>query len=340
MVTPAHNSQNNNKCKNKLSIMDVDKIKIADMLLDEFKQYSKIYIYDIENLTAELITKLKQEKKLSIKQISKKVGMSERTVYNYNKGTKPISVKNLAILLEMSSIQLVQTNLYKRDFWLIGCDSGSRNRICKLPLNISSDLMYLVGYLFGDGCLYSDKKTILFVDEYKEQIIKIQKILCDLFSVNSTIYKGDGKWNLAIYSKAVCLFFNKIFGMPFGEKKDRLHIPTQVGKLSDELKLCFISGLFDADAGTLRVEEYGGIPNWFRNSPNIEFVQTSQHFVEETKILCSQQKIVVTGPYFNKANGGFRLFINGKQRLKSCNLCGLFNHPIKKQRLETICNLL
>lgn len=317
-----------------------NKSELAELLLNMFKYEPKIYIYQIEHITQRIILNLKKEKSLKYKEIAKKLKVSVRTIYHYKNKTRPISIKNLFRLISLLGKDIKEFNFIEKDYLLISSDSGSKKRISKLPLVITPDLLYITGYLFGDGCLHSKKWTISFVDEYKEHIEKIDKIIKNIFEINTTTIPKQGKCEFEIYSKVLCIFFNKIFDMPIGTKKGKLHTPKILDPLNNDYKLSFLSGLFDADAGTLRIEEYPSIPKWFLKSPNIEFVQTDYEFVREIKNLCKNLDLCTSGPYFNKANGGHRLFLNGRETLNKCQKINLFRHPIKQKRLSLICEQL
>jgi len=315
-----------------------DKVEIVKLLLNVFKSDSSIYIYGWEKVTQDLMHKLRHTCDYSCEEIAKELGISLRLVYHYQTGTRPISVKNLCKLTELSSSIISDFDLPSDSHLLVSSGSGSRKRIARLPLTMSSDLFYVAGYLFGDGCLYLKKWTISFVDEYEEHLLNMKRIIESIFSVRSRIVRGDRKWELIIYSKSIILFFNALFGMPFGVKKNKLHIPGVLFSQTSDSKLSFISGLFDADAGILRVEEYAQIPDWFLSSPCIEFVQADRNFVCEIKEFCLNMGLPITGPYFNPANNGYRLFLSGRTALQKCNLLPLFRHPMKTLRLAAICD--
>ncbi len=317
-----------------------NKSEILELLFNTFKTESKIYIYQIEPITQSIIFSLKNEKSLKCKEIAEKLNVSLRTIYHYQNKTRPISTKNLFTLINLLDKNINQFNLTEKDHLFIASDSGSKKRISKIPLIITPDLLYITGYLFGDGCLHTKNWTISFVDEYREQIEKIDELIKNIFKVNTKIIPKKGKCEFEIYSKALFKFFNKIFDMPIGTKKGQLHIPKILDTLPNEYKLSFLSGLFDADAGTLRIEEYSSIPKWFLKSPNIEFVQADCEFVCEVKNLCKSLDLYTVGPYFNRTNGGHRLFFNGRNSLNKCQKINFFRHPIKQKRLALICEQL
>lgn len=336
-VTPAKRYKNIFKILNKELPMKPSKKELTHLLLNTFKTDSEIYIYTIENIIKNILSKLKNEKKLNFKTIANKLGVSQRLIYHYQKGTRPISIKNLFILLDLLDETTEKLDFSKRNCLILASSSGSRNKLCKIPLQFSSDLFYVAGYLFGDGCLHTNKWTLSFVDEYKNHIEKISNLIKHIFEINTTITIEKGKTELATYSKVLFIFFKTIFEMPVGVKKNQLHIPTILGKFPKRNQLAFLSGLFDADAGTLRIEEYLSIPKWFLKSPNIEFVQADCNFVYEIKELCTKLGLKPTGPYFNPANKGYRLFLCGRNTLQQCKNISLFRHPIKQKRLSLIC---
>ena len=315
--------------------------EFRSLLFNYLREKSNVYLYGLDSLVKCLVGKVKEDRSETTFKIAKLAKICPRSMYYYLDGGRPIPIKDFFVLVDLAKLDLLAIiDLLQLPFLKMSCGSGSRNRLIKIPLRVSPDLLYITGYLFGDGCLHSKKWSISFVDEYLEQISKVDKIFSTVFSANGTIIEYQGKAELRIYSKALILLFSGVFEMPRGKKKKTLHLPKIWQKLPRAHKLAFLQGLFDADAGLCRIEEYKEIPNWVLKKPNIEFVQSNEEFVCQIKLLCEYFDMGAVGPYFNKRNGGYRLMINGKERLKKCKSLPLFRHPIKKRRLSALIDIL
>ncbi len=326
----------------------VDRGELAELLNRRFmfscfnslKGKSDIYLYDLKDLVKLFITRIKEEENISTFKVAELADIPSRSLYYYLDGKRPIPIRDFFVLMDLAKLNLFNTiALFEHSFLKISCGSGSRNRIVKVPLKVDPDLLYVIGYLFGDGCLHSKKWIISFVDEYREHILQVNEIFSKLFSANGKIIESQGKTEVKIYSKALILIFNKVFEMPRGKKKGKLCLPKIWQSLSRAHKLAFLQGLFDADAGLCRIETYEKIPEWAIKKPSIEFVQSDRKLVSQMKTLCEYFGIRASGPYFNKRNGGYRL-INGKKPLEKCEVLPLFRHPVKKMRLSLLLNAL
>ena len=303
--------------------------------LEAFKNETKIYIYGIWPLV-QLISK-----NIPTKKLSDTLKISCRTAIHYKTGSRPISINSFLKLIVLSDYSKEEIfSLFVNHFSAVGCDSGFRNKKIFIPLQISTELIYICGYLYGDGWLSSKDYSIKFVDEYKEQIFIIQKYIKRLFGYSAAIYYHKNKTELAVYSKVIYIFFNKIFEMPIGVKHGSLNIPNVLQKLPRQFKMEFIRGVLDADGGICRIEDYNEIPKWFLHYPQIELSQKSMNFLNGFKNLLIECGFKVLGPYYNKNNKCYKLVIGGKNQIINCCNSTVFNHPIKKQRLNKLTNAL
>jgi len=302
---------------------------LIPLILESFKDEDEIYIYELDSIIKSLV------KKFQIRELANYLNVSYRTANHYKKGTRPVSMKGLYQLVKISNID---SNELFGDIekLCIGCSNGSRHRKTFLPASISKELIYLVGYLYGDGFLSANRYSIGFSDEYQSQISNINKNIKKLFSCKCWILIEDKRSILLLHSKAIRLFFNRIFEMPMGEKYSKLKVPAIIKKLSIPLKLDFLRGLIDADGGICRIEDYSEIPSWVKKSPQIDLAQKSHSFLLQVKDLFSDVGITAAGPYYNKNNKCYKLVIGGKNRIIACQKIKLFRHPIKNWRLNKL----
>ena len=173
-----------------------------------------------------------------------------------------------------------------------------------LPKVMTPKLAYLLGNLFGDGWLTDYRKRIATrgfpdypiafasnTDKFlKEVILPYFK---ELFEINLKIYKqGNNCFVGKTSSKSVYFFLNKICGMPLGKKKGKLRIPEVISWASDEVKINFIAGFFDAD-GCIYVKR-----------KNVSIVQADRKILESLSYLINSLNISTRKIYTTKKELG------------------------------------
>ena len=125
--------------------------------------------------------------------------------------------------------------------------------------------------------------------------------------------------------------------MPVGTKGE-ISVPILL-KTSHTLRLSFLRGFSDADAGLPRIEEYKLIPNWIRKSSNIEIASKHNNILIDLREILSSQDIS-SNLYYHKTNDSFRLTVSGKNNISKCKDFKMFIHPIKKERLSTLVKIM
>jgi len=250
MITGSLLSQSGFKGPKRNSYMD-DRIgfksnelrkEFTSLVLISLCTESGIYFYYLEKLLCFLVDDIKRERNLTTLKIAKLIDINPRSFYYYLEGKRPIPAKHLSLLLDLSEQKIVALlDIFEVYSLWVSCGSGIRKKLVKIPLCVSLDLFYLLGYLFGDGCLHSQKWIVSFVDEYSEQILKVNRLFRNLFYVKGVLIESKGKTELRVYSKALLLFFNKIFNMTRGEKKGLLYLPPILQKLPLSYSLSFFA---------------------------------------------------------------------------------------------------
>lgn len=168
----------------------------------------------------------------------------------------------------------------------------------KIP-KLDEDLAEIIGALNGDGHIANNLCDIsitghrdldsLYLDHLSGNIKKLFNI-----SFKKTIYPHFSR--IRGHSKQISLFFVNQFGLPIGNKKGKLNIPSQV-KNSDKLIFAYLRGLFDTD-GTFYLRR--------KNEPVIEFSSADLNFLKQV-----QKELCLRG--FKAGIGEHRVFIYNKQ---------------------------
>jgi len=117
------------------------------------------------------------------------------------------------------------------------------------PEEMTPDLGWLLGYLWGDGAMSPSKYRIRFVDQHRENLEKAQRIILDLFGIESKLFKASENRNaltLDIASKHLWhwLIKNDVWKY-FADQIDE--IPRVVRHSSTEVVVAFLAGLVDSD---------------------------------------------------------------------------------------------
>jgi hypothetical protein len=291
------------------------------------------YFYGIHLEIKRIVEEIVLSKNISKLQLAKSLKLNRRSFYYWLRGDRPIPTKAL--------LKILKSSKYKRDLILenlqekvesISAGTGTGCKKVKLPCYISNDLCYIVGYLYGDGCLKSSEFTIYLSDEYEEQIRNFEKLMFNIFLIKSKIIVHKNLTEIYIYSKVIWKFFNIIFDMPIGYKRD-LTVP----KIIDNQRhlLSFARGFLDADAGLPRLETRKLRKN---EDPRIEVSQSESKILDDIGEILKMQGITYLGTYYNKNNLGYRIIIRGKDNLKLANNISIFRHPIKAKRLKMVCS--
>lgn len=120
----------------------------------------------------------------------------------------------------------------------------------KMPSEMSADLAWFLGYLWGDGCLSPSKHRIRFIDANIANLEKAQQILLNLFGLESNIFPASNHRKAFVLEKGsshlwAWLVTNGFF--KYTERGEIAEIPLRVREASKESILAFFAGLFDAD---------------------------------------------------------------------------------------------
>ncbi|MFW6282631.1 MAG: anaerobic ribonucleoside-triphosphate reductase, partial [Minisyncoccales bacterium] len=147
--------------------------------------------------------------------------------------------------------------LKKGDYLLQNTDNLYSDKKNKL----NNDLMWLIGFYMGDGCISRfidnrggnniEKYILRFHSEHKEPLEKTKKILNKYFNCNTNIIKNDKRSKklkeVTTSKKEVINFFFK-YGFKSGKKVYNIKVPQKVkSNLTKQNVFSLLSGLSDSD---------------------------------------------------------------------------------------------
>lgn len=276
--------------------------------------------------------------KLGVKYISSKANLSKWTIPKYiRKKAYPISfLQLLNKFVEFDIFNLIENH---------NPTFISRSKIVKIPNKIMPSLSYFVGYLQGDGCIEGNKRRISFVDEYKNQIKKINLLSFNLFGTegkiteqNTTISKKPA-YKITICSKVLNHYLHHFFEINRG-KKINLRIPKNI-RNNKELLRSYLIGLFDAD---------GTLPKNPEKCKQlfIDVTFKDKKFIEEIKESLITFGVTTLNPYCRIAKSPTSDFISKTWELRIRKRAEIirflkeigFIHPDKEKRTKMLLKLV
>lgn len=123
-------------------------------------------------------------------------------------------------------------------------DFSNQTEDIKCPEKMDTDLAWLIGYFYGDGCLSEHQYRVRICDSNLDCLLKAQRIFKDKFGLNRNIgqmreYKKAHE--ISVSSRQLYQWF-KLNGI---DKSDG--IPKVIRQSSREDIISFFAGIFDAD---------------------------------------------------------------------------------------------
>lgn len=141
--------------------------------------------------------------------------------------------------------------IIKFNFPTIFFSNNDIKRKIILPSELTPFLAEEIGAHIGDGTL-SKKKYYFSIRSDKREEGYFTKFLFQvykkLFNINLDLLKRQQICGFELGSRAIYEFKNKVIGLPIGEKKDRIKVPSCIIKSKNkEIFYSFLRGIFDTD---------------------------------------------------------------------------------------------
>ena len=173
----------------------------------------------------------------------------------------------------------------------IGKHWGYMNqKVIKEP-KLNEKLAELIGAYLGDGTI--TKYQLKISGDYRYDLpyfYHLRKLVFELFGLSCSIIKEKkfNTANLIIYSKNLCSFINKEFGINFGHKiRNKTSIPNKILQ-DNKLSIACLRGLIDTD---------GSISRRGRNGSQfcIQFTSHNKYLLEQVKKIGADLNIFTFG---------------------------------------------
>jgi chromosome segregation protein len=156
----------------------------------------------------------------------------------------------------------------------IGRIASSRGLAVSMP-EMDGRLARFLGYLIAEGRV-TDASQVWFVNSDSGVNAEFDRLARELFGVvpRRLQYKATTSDTL-VFSEALCLLLDRVFGIAIGGNSAGKAVPPQVLAASDEVVADFLSGLFEGDAFVHEARTKG------RATPYVEYVSASRRLADD-----------------------------------------------------------
>ena len=153
--------------------------------------------------------------------------------------------------------------------------------VIKQPSHMTPELSWLIGYLWGDGCLSKHHHRIRFTDGCISNLERARDVLFDMFGLDGTVRDASGDRDCSVLEIGSVNLWNWIITNGLFKYKDDTkalnNIPLIIRTSSQESVIAFFAGWFDSD-GCFSVGKPGKSNNKCTFScSQAEFVNHAQH---------------------------------------------------------------
>lgn len=208
---------------------------------------------------------------------------------------------------------------------------------------ITKDLAYILG-AFKDGAVYKNEKEgiyrIRIYQKYKEWLEYVQQIFEKIFGIKLYLRKDPRKelWYLEINRKKLFEILTDLLSQT---------VSSSVENASLEMQRSFIQGVFDAEGGIMRIENYENDSEKLKKKLSdirVRFGQANRELLEFIKITLEKMGIScgqICGPFYKTetSEGYYELNSYGIENLKKFRLLIGSKHSIKIERMSKIVHL-
>lgn len=198
---------------------------------------------------------------------------------------------------------------------------SARGEDFHLPLDLSTELAYLLGVLMGDGHL--SKYAVYLVDSSQAYIHLLKELLEQNFGADILLYSQAqvNAWNLCQKGKWLVRFIHFLTGLNIDQKKTSSLREPCIIRETDHFRPFFWRGLMDTDGSYLTTIAFG--------SASRSFVKEFQEYLKLKNIHSKTYTIQA------KSATGYGLKIRSDCRKAFSKLIGS-SHPQKQQELQTL----
>jgi len=172
------------------------------------------------------------------------------------------------------------------------------------PTTLTIELAYVLGQMYGDGCVYKDSISVCTSNEWSEIKDKLINNIQVVFNTSPTIKtkENDNSTDVVIHSKEVIKFLEH--NNLLKQKSKDIVFPESLLSAKKEVLFSFISGFFDADGNVSVKKKYYRVA-----SINEKFLQTMQNVLSAFGVISTIHRQQRKGKWSDL----YTLSINGKK---------------------------
>ena len=223
---------------------------------------------------------------------------SSRLYYYWRSNQRPIPLNIVFKIMEYKMVEKINIDSF----------SISGGNKVLVPDENKIFFYYFLGLLLGDGCMVhsnrNNNRNTYYVQicfRYKNEAIPIKYLIKNLFGCSS-IYLGNGCYNLCIFSKPLVILLHNKYQIPIGLKYSSLRVPDFIYLSTIEKITAFVKGVFDSD---------GNLYN-YKKTKGVQLRQKSLKFLTQLRELFIKIGVEFREPYYDKANNSWVLWSSKK----------------------------
>lgn len=252
------------------------------------------------------------------KEVAKKAKISQRMLYYYLRKERRLPLNALyAVIVAYGNRDAVS-----RTF--LGQVSAKGNTHCVLPEVYSKELAHLCGVICGDGHI-AERGYLQITNNSPEFLELVRGELKNIFKVEPRLRNVKEYHVLSVYSLPVCYFLSEVLGIPRGQKKGKLRIPSFIN-LSLSFKKCFLQGIFETDGGFTTS----------KGKVSVLISSSTPMFLKEVQELLRDFNIVLKGPYCSGGGKGGEIRSFKKEEVIKFKKRIGFRHPEKQRAYASV----
>lgn len=244
-------------------------LKIASPDMDRGKN-EHIYLHGVSVIFKEIYLEIKSRVKLGkfTKLIYSELKSPKGTVDSWLSDHNPIPILKFYKMLKLWKKICKKTKYefnkkWNEIFQKVNEFSAWASPKVILPKELNEEIAYLCGFIVGDGYVKdefeliekgkSPEYSICMYDASLRFSQFLESLFLKNFNANVKIYFSKdkkGSWYTTRCSlKPIYRFFTQVLNLQTGDTTGNAQVPEIIKSASDEIKIAFISGFFDAEVG-------------------------------------------------------------------------------------------
>ncbi|MFX0016769.1 MAG: LAGLIDADG family homing endonuclease [Promethearchaeota archaeon] len=307
---------------------------------------NEIILTNVDEIVAELLSRVKKEFSMTNKVITDQLGVSEDSIYRWKNKER---IGNISLKLFENLCRLAKIDVETQLPAIMELEIKKGQRL-KLPKNLDPNWFYILGLIFGDKRVLVDNQKgryggvcIGFSNREKSLLDKFDKF-CDKISIK--VNKGreteERPTEYRIWSKILFHIFSK-FGLTPSPKSSNINPTKDLLYYPEEYLHNFLRGLFDSGGWIcVRESEYSQIGITSTSKDLIDFIRyalLTLGIITYTRQKKPRIAIKKTGEKIISRKAKYELIFNSYTDFRIFERLIGFRHPKKSEILQNYCSI-